>query len=470
MKPFPLALTALLLAGTLLGQSIMMPIPPFSSTYSYSSAVRGFCFQTPVNFTILGLRVPDERSHGKQNVAVYQLSAKPNNTTPQKSQMLFYRTGVASSQIIPCQVSLKAGSWVGVLGACGDTSMMYNSYGTGPYNSRIAGGPQVKLERLWMNVNLISSGGIGAMTAATGSLGRVEVYVQQQDFAKAEDYGEGTTAVPVSGEAPLGMLQFYTTYNYPYTYGFYFQVPCPLTVTAWEVPDESKHGKMNVALYRLQSAPTSSVSVTPVYFKAGVPSGTPHKLQTPVSFKPGEYLGVLGACGPDSQNYLFNSYGSGGPYQAKIGSHQATLYYMRMSTSIVANQGIGTAYGYTTSTYAGRIQLYVKQFVVPAMTTTQPPVVGANAVLRMEANVKDGIAGGVFMGVGRGNLPTPLGTVLVKAPFFAIFPVPGGTGNLEVPIPNAPALLGAGPLDFQGFVLALSNFGLTNGVEWYTGK
>ena len=199
-----LSLAALLLAGTALGQSVMMPIPKYTSTYSYSGAARGFYFQSPVNFTVVGLRVPDEKKFGKQNVALYGLAAKPSGYTPTASDLLFYSAGQPSSAIIPCNVNIKAGQWFCVLGMCGDATTSHNSYGNGGFKSSISGGPAVTLTRLTFSGNLVTTKGIGRLSAASsGSVGRVEVYVKRQDFAMAKDYGAGTTQTPITGKGQL---------------------------------------------------------------------------------------------------------------------------------------------------------------------------------------------------------------------------------------------------------------------------
>ncbi len=166
-----------LCAGTVGAQ---MPLPAFGSTFTSASLTRGLWFQTPVGFTITGLRVPDESNHGLQNVAVYQLAGQPP-AYPATAQggIRFYQGGVASSLVIPANISFNPNDWVGVLGACGDSTTMRNSYAlpTGPFQSSILGQP-VTLTRFITQTNIVTNQGVAAYSESpTGQIGRVEIWV-----------------------------------------------------------------------------------------------------------------------------------------------------------------------------------------------------------------------------------------------------------------------------------------------------
>jgi hypothetical protein len=184
-------LALLLLAGITSAQT-MMPISPYSSTYS-STYTRGFHFQAPVDFAIVGLRVPDESNNGKHNVCVYKMPGQPANY-PQdtKGFLQFLSFGTSSSLMIPCGISFAKGEWVGILGACGDASRMHNSYGTGAYKSSVLG-TATSISRFGMQANMVANKGNynvwGVPAGSSGSIGRVEVYV-----AKTSLIGAGTGA------------------------------------------------------------------------------------------------------------------------------------------------------------------------------------------------------------------------------------------------------------------------------------
>ena len=172
------AIAVLLLAGLASGQT-MIPLPNYSGSFSVSSATRGFYFQSPVDFLVTGLRVPDEKKHGKQNVAVYKLAAKaPAYPQSATGGLQFFKAGEPSNNIIPCLVNFKQGEWFGVLGACGDTTIMHNSYGSASYPSQVLGRP-VTLLRFLTQTNLVTAQGNGAYSNEDqGSISRIEVYVQ----------------------------------------------------------------------------------------------------------------------------------------------------------------------------------------------------------------------------------------------------------------------------------------------------
>ncbi|MBN2492526.1 MAG: hypothetical protein JXQ29_16885 [Planctomycetes bacterium] len=206
------AAAVLFLAG-LAGAQTMMPIPVFGSTYSSASHSRGFYFQAPIDFTIVGLRVPDERSHGLQNVAVIKPAAKPPAyPTTTTGGYLFYKGGEPSSTIIPCNLSFKKGEFVGVLGACGDATMMYSSYGTpsGPFLSHVLG-VATSIYRFGSQTNLVVVQGQGAYYCIdTGTVSRVEVYVAAAGLVGSGTGAPGTTlrftlTAPADGGLPYQM-------------------------------------------------------------------------------------------------------------------------------------------------------------------------------------------------------------------------------------------------------------------------
>ncbi|MHC4922225.1 MAG: hypothetical protein ACYTKC_21880 [Planctomycetota bacterium] len=199
--------------------SAQIAISNFSSTYS-GAQTRGFFFQAPIDFEVTGAQVPDETKKGKQMVAFYKLTAAPAAypaSTP--ATPVFFKTGVASGQVIAISPSLKfkkgdwfgvlgacgaispslkfkKGDWFGVLGACGpNTGTVFNSYGAGMFKSSVLGMP-VTLARFIMQKNIAAVSGVGGVSAAgTGSIARVRVYVK--GHGASVNYGQGSvTATP----------------------------------------------------------------------------------------------------------------------------------------------------------------------------------------------------------------------------------------------------------------------------------
>lgn len=180
----------------------VLPIPEFGNTYTSATRTRGFWFTAPTRFSIIGARVPDESGHGLQNVAIYRMLGIPPSyptATATGEGLEFFSAGTASNTIIPCAVSFDAGELVGVLAACGDASTMRNSYGTptGPYQSSIFGQPTT-LTRFITQTNIVSNSGLGAYSASTGPVTRVELTLSS---CAGIPYGNGSPSS--QAQAPI---------------------------------------------------------------------------------------------------------------------------------------------------------------------------------------------------------------------------------------------------------------------------
>ncbi|MCC6784268.1 MAG: PKD domain-containing protein [Planctomycetes bacterium] len=191
----------------------ILPLPAFGSTYSSATSTRGLWFQTPVRFSIVSLKVPDESNHGLQNVAVYRLAAAPPNYSASASGGLeFFQAGTPSSQTIPCAISYDANEFVGVIGACGNSTTMRTSYATptGSFASSLFGNP-VTIWRLLTQTNIVTTGGTGAYSGEpTAAIGRVVLGVSAAvglRYGNASASGTGaaapkltTSALPILGQ------------------------------------------------------------------------------------------------------------------------------------------------------------------------------------------------------------------------------------------------------------------------------
>ena len=171
-----LGLAVVLLAGVLGAQSLIA-VPGFGSTFSSAALTRGFWFQTPVDMTIVGLQVPDESKHGLQNVAVYKLAGvPPTYATSTTGGLLFYKGGEPSTSTIQCSITFKKGDYVGIIGACGDSTTMRSSYATptGPFATTVLG-QSTTLTRFITQTNLVAQKGAGPYSQSpTGAVGRVD--------------------------------------------------------------------------------------------------------------------------------------------------------------------------------------------------------------------------------------------------------------------------------------------------------
>ncbi|MBN2490128.1 MAG: hypothetical protein JXQ29_04695 [Planctomycetes bacterium] len=319
MRIAAVLVTVLLLAGLAAAQA-MVPIPAFGTTYS-ASMTRGLYCQAPVDFTVVGLRVPDEANHGLQNVCLYKhTSAPPAYTGTVPLTPRFSAFGAPSATILPCAVPFRKGDWMMVIGACGDASGLKNSYATPPgaFATSIFGAATT-LYRCGIQSNIITTPPPHPVWSEnSGQISRVEVYV-------------------VPGYYPgyrIPLPAFSRTYSSTQTRGFYCQAPLPFAVVGVRVPDESNHGLQNVCLYKDASAPpafSSTVLLTPQFSKFGEPSA--NIIPCLVPYNLGEWMIALGACGDASG--LKNSYGPAGCFVSSILGAPTTLCRAGVQANIV---------------------------------------------------------------------------------------------------------------------------------------
>jgi hypothetical protein len=155
----------------------MIPLPQYGSTYT-SSQIRGFWFQAPTDFTIVGVKVPTDVGTGAQSVQIIRFNAGPppvfaTSTTAYTTLGLW--TNVNSTTIIPCNINIQDGDYIAVFGTRASGTNNANSYGTpaGPNASSILGYP-ISLTRM---VYQAGSYPVQAVSQeVNGSIARVEVY------------------------------------------------------------------------------------------------------------------------------------------------------------------------------------------------------------------------------------------------------------------------------------------------------
>lgn len=144
-----------------------------------SSLTRGYWFEAPTNFTIVGLRVPTDVGTAPQTIQVMRLSGPPPSfsTTTTSFTTLTYQRGVPGTGFIAVNIRVYAGQVIGVLGARGG-STMENSYGpANTFNTTILG-QSVRLQRLLYQDSLYNSqagGATGISTETSNPYGRIEM-------------------------------------------------------------------------------------------------------------------------------------------------------------------------------------------------------------------------------------------------------------------------------------------------------
>ncbi len=293
-----------------------------------------------------------------------------------------------------------------------------------------------------------------------------------QCTAKAADYGKGSNSLFPNGHVPLPSYQ--RTYISSMTRGFYFQAPINLVALGLQVPDEKKVGYQNVALYRFSSAPPAypkSTPGVPIFYREKVPSSKVIQITPPVIFKKGEWVVVLGACSTTSTSMLYNSYGPNRGFSSNALGKPVTLYRCGMQANLVATKGKFNLWSEKNFNVC-RVRLFLAGQAppVPLLTTKAKPVLGTTAQLQLTPKNPGPQAGLVLLGRGRAAIPTPFGTLLVPPPYLLGFVTPPAGGTVNLPIPKDNALLCAGPLNFQGFMVFTQGVTMTNGTEWFLGN
>lgn len=162
----------------------MMALPNHTGTYS--SAIRGYWFTAPVDFTIVGLRMPSQAGSGLQRIQVIKIN---DNTPPIYSATSTNFTSLAliynatNGVIQNVNIPITAGDKIAILGTAGTT----NSYGNPTSVTSQIAGHTVTLKRTGYQGNMGSSGVPNFWTQTSGSISRVEMYYETCSTAITKD-------------------------------------------------------------------------------------------------------------------------------------------------------------------------------------------------------------------------------------------------------------------------------------------
>ncbi len=160
--------------GTCNQQSTVHELNVGPHVTTYSGSTRGYWFQAPTHFTIVGLRVPTNAGSATQHVQLMRFYAPPPSysaSTTSYTTLGYWHVG--GTGWINTNISVSSGQYIGVLGVRG-TSSITNSYGNNSYKTSIKGSP-VTLTRLLYQGSILSSPAGPVSTEASGSIGRVEM-------------------------------------------------------------------------------------------------------------------------------------------------------------------------------------------------------------------------------------------------------------------------------------------------------
>lgn len=147
------AITSLLAISDLSAQTLMAYPAP---TSGYSGNTRGYWFQAPCSFTIVGLKVPTNYSTANSYIAVVDFGTVPPPTysvVTNTFTTLAYLTNVAGTAMIPVSLPVVSGHYIGIMGCRGSIS---NYAVAGPYATTI-NGMSTSLYRLGMQFDLTTT-------------------------------------------------------------------------------------------------------------------------------------------------------------------------------------------------------------------------------------------------------------------------------------------------------------------------
>ena len=157
----------------------MIPLPGYVSTYTGNS--RGFWFQAPTTFYVTGLKVPTDVGTGNSAIHMVKFTAAPPAyaTVTTAFTTLYYGTGIVGTGIIPVNIQINSGDFIGIIGVRNNGSGSgMTSYGTtGAFSSSIGGIPTT-ITRVGWQGNIITSPAVDFWQEVGGNVGRIEVYYQ----------------------------------------------------------------------------------------------------------------------------------------------------------------------------------------------------------------------------------------------------------------------------------------------------
>ena len=170
-------------------ESESLDLPPYDRTFS-SSLTRGYFFQAPMDFQIVGLNVPNEANEALQNVEVIIMDSQPPEYPSSSSGgSVFYANMAPADQVIATDICVPAGKWVGILGATGNT-IMRNSYAAGCFGSSIDGQP-IQLRRFLTQQSIANAQTSQYSAEGCAPIARVEVfYVPESCECPADALGD----------------------------------------------------------------------------------------------------------------------------------------------------------------------------------------------------------------------------------------------------------------------------------------
>ena len=278
--------------------------------------------------------------------------------------------------------------------------------------------------------------------------------------------------------AQIPMSKFVRTFSSTLTRGFYFQAPGALILTHAQVPDETNKGKQIIAVYKLSSPPpafSATLAVTPAAYIDNFDSSKRWQLPTPIIYAKGDWVAVLGCCGPNSGT-ISNSYGTAA-VASQVGGVAITLNRCGIQANIAVAKGVGAMWsenagpiGRVSLTFAGSPASEVH--CVPSNGTaslgicdTNPAIAGKSFGLTIKSGGATNTGVILAIGISRANILIPgFGTICANPIPLLVAGLPGATAagtNYMFPLPAATS----GTVNLQAGLVGGPTLALTQGLE-----
>jgi len=181
----------------------LMPLPSQSTTYTGNT--RGYWFQAPTDFRIVGLRVPTDASTDDQSVTVVRFNAGAPPfyaTTTNNFTVLALFQNIAGNNVLSVNIPVYEDDYIGILGSRGATST--NSYGANNFSTNILG-ESVTLARCGMQYDLETTSPQNLWQENATNLARIEMYYKTliiDEFPYCDDFEDDEGGWTVSGVLP----------------------------------------------------------------------------------------------------------------------------------------------------------------------------------------------------------------------------------------------------------------------------
>ena len=162
-------LLALTLSGPATAASILDPGPHASTYHGFG---RGYWFEAPTAFAIIGVRVPTDASPLPQTAEIVRFNSTPASFPLVSNDFtsLGRWTAAGADFMDTGLLAVSRGDLIGVLG----TRFLTSSYGAGPYTTEVAG-EELTLNRLGMLNDFLAFGNAYNLMTEDGPIGRVEL-------------------------------------------------------------------------------------------------------------------------------------------------------------------------------------------------------------------------------------------------------------------------------------------------------